>query len=284
MKFSIVTISYNQGIFLEAAIRSILSQDYKDIEYIVVDAGSTDGSREIIERYRKQINKIICQPDNGPADGLNNGFQYASGEVFGYLNADDMLLPNAVSQVASAFHKRSDTSVISGHGIVTNADGLDCRRIYSHRFDLRAYAYGACILVQPSTFFRKDPFIKVGGFNTLNRFSWDGELWVDLALQGEKFSRIHSYLAKFRVHGNSVTGSGNYQTEIQEQHDRICRKIGINPRSIFERRLIWMLNRLSDPIATSARLFDVFTNRPLYENLKKDPDAHLLIPDTDQFQ
>jgi hypothetical protein len=123
---------------------------------------------------------------------------------------------------------------------------------------LRAYAYGACILVQPASFFRKEPFFQVGGFSSTNRVNWDGELWVDLALNGAKFSRIHSYLAKFRIHGSSVTGSGNYRREIQKQHARICQKIDIDPRSNLKRKVIWALNRLSDPKATTARFFNGF--------------------------
>ena len=88
MKFSIVTISFNQASYLEQAIRSVLGQDYADIEYIVVDAGSTDGSREIIEHYSGQIDKIIFEEDNGSADGLNKGFARATGDVYSFIEAN----------------------------------------------------------------------------------------------------------------------------------------------------------------------------------------------------
>jgi len=88
MRVSIVTISYNQARFLEQAIRSVINQDYPDIEYIVVDPGSTDGSRGIIEKYQNRIDKIIFDPDEGPADGLNKGFAHATGDIFGFINAD----------------------------------------------------------------------------------------------------------------------------------------------------------------------------------------------------
>ena len=96
MKVSVVTVSFNQARFLERAIRSVLGQDYDDIEYIVVDPGSTDGSRAIVERWRDRIDRIILEPDRGPPDGLNKGFAAATGEIFAYLNADDALLPGAV--------------------------------------------------------------------------------------------------------------------------------------------------------------------------------------------
>ena len=96
MKLSIVTISFNQADYLEEAMVSILEQDYDDIEYIIVDAGSTDGSRDIIERYRDRIAVVVLEPDEGPADGLNKGFARASGDIYGYLNADDAFLPGNV--------------------------------------------------------------------------------------------------------------------------------------------------------------------------------------------
>jgi glycosyltransferase involved in cell wall biosynthesis len=102
-KVSIVTISYNQCAFLERAIQSVLAQNYPEVEYIVVDPGSTDGSRDIIERYRSRISKLILEPDKGPVDGLNKGFSVATGEIYGYLNADDEFLPGAIDKAMRAF-------------------------------------------------------------------------------------------------------------------------------------------------------------------------------------
>ena len=92
MRVSIVTISFNQAPYLERALQSVLTQSYPDVEYIVVDPGSSDGSREIIERYRSRLAGVVLEPDNGPADGLNREFAQASGEVFGHPNPDDVLL------------------------------------------------------------------------------------------------------------------------------------------------------------------------------------------------
>ena len=100
MKFSIVTISFNQAPYLETAIRSVLDQNYPDLEYIIVDPGSTDGSRDIIERFRSRFAKIIFEPDQGPGDGLNKGFAHATGDILGYLNSDDALLPGALNGAA----------------------------------------------------------------------------------------------------------------------------------------------------------------------------------------
>ena len=117
LKFSIVTISFNQARFLEQAILSVISQDYLNIQYIVVDPGSTDGSRDIIEKYHNHIDKIIFEPDNGPADGLHKGFGVATGQIYGFLNSDDFLLSSAIATVAKEFERRSDIDVLSGHGL-----------------------------------------------------------------------------------------------------------------------------------------------------------------------
>ena len=204
-RISIVTVSLNQRAFLAAAIESVLGQDYENLEYIVVDPGSTDGSRETIQRYASRIDQIVLEPDRGAADGLNNGFQRATGELYGFLNADDILLPGALKTVAAASFR--DADVVSGHCLLIDADGRVLRRSYSDRYSLRAVANGACVLMQPSTFFRASRFWDVGGFNVANKSNWDGELWVDMALRGATFAVIPATLSGFRLHSGTITAS-----------------------------------------------------------------------------
>lgn len=225
MKFSIVTISFNQARFVEQAICSVLNQDYPEIEYIVVDPGSTDGSREIIERYSDRIDKIIFEPDEGPADGLNKGFARASGDVFGFLNSDDMLESGALSGAARYFEIHTDVDVVSGHSWIIDAEGRKMRRFYSDKFSLRMAAYGACILVQQSTFFRSEIFRRVGGFNVDNRLAWDGELYVDMALAGARFALVSEFWSRFRVHEEGITGSGKLRPFHQSHRERMFSKI-----------------------------------------------------------
>src|SRR5438309_8212474 len=103
MKVSIATICLNQREFVSQAIESVLSQDHPNIEYIVVDAGSTDGSRSIIERYSDQIAHVVFEPDFGPADGLNKALRLATGDIWACVNADDVLLPLAASSACACF-------------------------------------------------------------------------------------------------------------------------------------------------------------------------------------
>jgi glycosyltransferase involved in cell wall biosynthesis len=225
MKISIVTISFNQARYIEEAIRSVLSQDYPDREYIVIDAGSTDGSREIVEKYQADIDRIVFEPDAGPADGLNKGFRQATGEVFGFLNADDYLLPHALACVATEFSRRSNLDVLSGHALIVDRNGKTTNQFYSRRFSLRRFAYGASTIAQQSTFFRSAAFGSVGGFNLENRIAWDGELWVDLAQAGAKFGRVNAFLSAHRIYEESITGGGQFPTEYDEYIERMFVKI-----------------------------------------------------------
>ena len=224
-RVSIVTISFNQGRFLERAIRSVIEQDYRDIEYIVVDPGSTDGSRDIIQRYRSRISKAILEPDTGPANGLNKGFSAASGDIFGYINADDAYLPGAITKAVVAFQARPDAEVIYAHSYIVDDAGRLVRRSRSVPFDLRLYAYGGVVVMQQSTFFRRRAFESVGGFNESNRTSWDGELLVDFARRGRKFAMVDDYWSLFAIYPGSITASVKYNQQFQNDHARMFRTI-----------------------------------------------------------
>jgi glycosyltransferase involved in cell wall biosynthesis len=224
-RVSIVTISFNQGKFLERAIRSVLEQDHQNIEYIVVDPGSTDGSRDIIERYQSRISKIILDPDKGPADGLNKGFAAASGDILGYINADDAYLPGAITKAVAAFQARPDTDVIYGHSYIVDDSGKVVRRSRSVPFDLRLYAYGAVVVMQQSTFFRRQAYDNAGGFNANNRSSWDGELLVDMARNGSKFSMVDDYWSLFAIYQGSITASVKTNQQFMNDHARMFRVI-----------------------------------------------------------
>jgi glycosyltransferase involved in cell wall biosynthesis len=233
MKISLVTISFNQAPYLEQALRSVLDQDHPDLEYIVVDPGSTDGSRDIIERYRHRLAQVILEPDKGPADGLNKGFAAASGDVFGYLNSDDLLLPGALARVAGAFREHPAADLVYGHGYVIDRAGRVLRRNRSDRFSLRRSAYGNSIIMQQAAFWRRQAFAAVGGFNAGNRLSWDGEFWIDLALAGKRFQRMDEYWAGFRAHDASITHNfhgGDADTPFGREQRRLLEKALQRPR------------------------------------------------------
>jgi glycosyltransferase involved in cell wall biosynthesis len=257
MKFSIVTISFNQARFLERALRSVFDQEGVEIEYIVVDPGSTDGSRDIINRYRGQLAHVILDKDDGPADGLNRGFGLASGGIFCYLNADDEFCPRAFSVVRSYFANHPEVDVVCGNAYVIDAAGNVLRRVWSDPFHRRSQAYGYSIQIQPSTFIRASSFKTTGGFNARNKSNWDGELLVDLALAGAKIGIIDSFLSKYRVHNSSITGSGKMDDLIRTySRSRFERLMGRKWRgfdSVISK--YWFIRRqLRNPEAMLERL------------------------------
>jgi len=261
VKISIVTISYNQAQFLEQAILSVLNQEDADIEYIVVDPGSTDGSLEIIERYRSQLSKIILEPDAGPADGLNKGFADATGDLFGFVNSDDILLPGALKKISDAFIAHPGADVISGHALIIDEHGKEIRKCYSEPFSLLGHAYGSTILMQPSTFFRSASFENTGGFNVSNRSNWDGELFVGMAMQGARFELIDRFLSGYRLQPESITSSGKMHQSIQDYQRHIFIKI------------LGRIPDWRDPfIGNVLRLFKhIRSPRALYERISKGP-------------
>lgn len=263
MKVSIVTISFNQRAYLERAILSILNQDYPDIEYIVVDPGSTDGSRDLIQHYSHAISRIIFEPDNGPADGLNKGFALASGEIFGFLNSDDVLLPGAVSKIANYFSLHPETDIVSGHAIVIDENDNHLRRTFSDRGSLVRVAYGAAITIQPSTFFRSEVFRSVGGFNTDNRTNWDGELFVDMRMRGAKSVVVPQFLSGYRLQPDSITSSKKLDAGIRAYHQRIFKKI---MRREWRRadRLRAFLYRLLKYLYSPQALYERVIRGPIY--------------------
>ena len=225
LKFSIVTISLNQAQFLERAILSVLSQKGVDFEYIVVDPGSTDGSREIIERYRPSFSHVVYENDIGPADGLNKGFARATGDVYCYLNSDDAFELGALLRAAQFLDERSEFDVICGHAWVTDRHDNRLRRVWSEPFRPLFVAYGAATQIQPSTFIRRDAFIKAGGFNRANRSSWDGELLVDLFISGARIGIIDEFLSSYRLHAESITNSGSQSAQMQRESETRFRRL-----------------------------------------------------------
>jgi glycosyltransferase involved in cell wall biosynthesis len=223
---SIVTLSFNQSLFLEQCIDSVASQRDGSIEYIVVDPGSTDGSRDIVRARMRDIDHLVLDPDGGPADGLNKGFARARGEILGYLNADDRFMPGALAFVRRFFAERPEADVLCGAIRLIDRNGRPSPRArVSDRFDVARYAAGVCTIGQQATFFRRQAFARAGGFNTANRVAWDGELLVDMALAGARFATTSKLLGEFRIYGGSITGSKGYRERLAEYYRRLHAKL-----------------------------------------------------------
>ncbi|MGA8041770.1 MAG: glycosyltransferase family 2 protein [Terracidiphilus sp.] len=225
MRISIVTISLNQRAYLQAAMESVLNQGYPELEYIVVDPGSSDGSRELIQRYADRIAHVIFEKDAGPADGLNKGFARASGEVFGFLNSDDLLEPGSLQAIGDYFTRHPECDIALGNGFVVDGEGRRIRHIRARSMTVRRYLHGGSRWMQQSTFLRKRSFQRLQGFNTQNRTSWDGELLVGMLTEGATVGYINTNLGCFRIHPASITGGGSNADAYQKDCARIFEQV-----------------------------------------------------------
>lgn len=214
-KISIVTISFNQIDFLKDCINSIHSQNYPNLEHIIVDPGSTDGSREYIESLDLPIVKVF-EKDEGPADGLNKGFAKSTGDILYFLNSDDLINENALAFVNQYFKENLTVDVIYGGGFIVDAEGNNQQYVRPTYFSELSYIHDTTNLLQQSFFFRKSAYEKAGGFNNENRICWDGELFFKMKQIGLTFSALYLSLGKFRIYEGTITGDAK---TVQQRQD-----------------------------------------------------------------
>lgn len=201
-KITVVTPSYNQGEFLEAAIRSVIFQNYPNLEYLIIDGGSSDNSVEVIKKYEQRINFWQSKKDNGQADAIATGFAMATGEIFCWLNSDDIFLPGALIHVAKLFKKYPKTGFIYGNRNVIDRDGLVIgQHIWPYIITKYHWALGQ-YLAQESSFWRADLYRKVGGVDRSKFFIMDYDLFYRL-WKITKFKKTSASLGCIRVHGET---------------------------------------------------------------------------------
>jgi glycosyltransferase involved in cell wall biosynthesis len=199
---SIVTPTYNMAQHLPATIESVLSQDYPRIEYIVADGGSTDGSLEILKRHQNRL-RWFTGKDKGPSDAAHRGFLEARGEVFAWLNADDIYLPGAVRTGVEYLAAHPDIDVVYGEGYWIDEKGAVIRRYPTLPFDPKVLERD-CFICQPAAFIRASSY-KACGLDPDVARSFDYDLWIRMAKQNLRFASIPEYLAGSRMHSGAKT-------------------------------------------------------------------------------
>ena len=180
---SIVTPSYNQGPYLEKTIQSVLEQDYPNIEYIVVDGGSTDNSTEIIKKYADQLAYWISERDSGQAEAINKGFARANGGILAWLNSDDYYMLNTISAAVRCFEQNPDVVMVYGDMLAVDGDGHTINLLKYKQLSLEDLLCFQ-IIGQPSVFFRRSALEKTGWLDPTFHFMLDHHLWIRLAQQG----------------------------------------------------------------------------------------------------
>ena len=201
---SIITPSYNQGTFLEDTINSVLNQDYPNIEYIVIDGGSTDESLDIIKKYAEKLAYWESKPDKGQTDAINKGFARASGEILAWLNSDDLLLPGAVSAAVNYLTANPNIGMVYGDAYFINKAGQKIGDFPAAKTDYQKLRRGYVHIPQQASFFRAALWKQVGPLDPSFYFAMDYDLWVRLA-KITNFAYVPGPWACFRLHGDAKT-------------------------------------------------------------------------------
>lgn len=218
-KISIVTVTFNQGSYIEETIRSILLQGYPNLEYIVIDGGSTDQTVSILERYQSDITYWVSESDRGQSNALNKGFAHATGDILAWLNSDDCYLPGTLYRVALAFNTYGTDMVAGGCELrignnpvpfrthhnampVGKATQLPLERL----LDIENCWHQGEFFYQPEVFWTRDLWLRSGGHVREDLFySMDYELWLRMAAQGANVVHIPDALTLYRVHEDQKT-------------------------------------------------------------------------------
>jgi glycosyltransferase involved in cell wall biosynthesis len=174
---SVITPSFNKGSYIEETIQSILNQSYHNVEYIVMDGGSTDETLSILKKYNDQI-IWKSEPDSGQSDAINKGWKTAKGEILAYLNADDIYYPMTIETVVNYFNNHPEIKIVYGDGILTNESG---RIIGTHKAGPYCYnelLYGRNFILQPTVFFRSEVLTRIGYIDISLHLAMDLDYWI----------------------------------------------------------------------------------------------------------
>ncbi len=180
---SIVTPSYNQAAYLEETIRSVLEQSHRELEYMVVDGGSNDGSVDIIKRYAGRLAWWVSEKDSGQAEAINKGMKRARGEIVAWLNSDDTYLPGAVGSAVQAFASHPDAVMVYADMRAVNGEGETINILRYRQLSLEDLLCFQ-IIGQPAVFMRRSAFESSGGLDPAYHFMLDHQLWIKLAQRG----------------------------------------------------------------------------------------------------
>jgi len=207
---SIVTPAYNHAPYIRETIESVLAQTYPDIEYIIIDGGSQDGTAEIIREYREKLAYFISEPDKGQTDAINKGFTRASGKYLAWINSDDTLMPGAVAAAVEFLEENPQVGLVYGDARYIDKDSRIIGSFPAAQTSLPQLRRGYVHIPQQASFFRKDLWDRVGPLDSDFYFAMDYDLWVRIAEISE-LKYLPELWANFRLHADAKTISADDQ-------------------------------------------------------------------------
>lgn len=221
-KITIITPSFNQGQYIEQTINSILSQNYPNLEYIIIDGGSTDDTVDIIKKYEDKITYWVSEPDNGQAHAINKGLNKATGELVNWINSDDYLEDGALLTLAEAYEQNQTAFAFCGYTRCFWDE--DNSTSHSYRMGLKKDTTSTLLSIemnQPGTFLKREAVEKVGGVNESLRYVFDNELWMRLLCSygQENVVVLSETIAHFRQHGGSKSFGEGFEHFHFEQNN-----------------------------------------------------------------
>lgn len=232
-KVSIVTPSYNQVRFLEQTLLSVLNQDYPNLEYIVIDGGSTDGSLDVIKKYQDRIDYWVSERDAGQSHAINKGLRKATGDVIAWLNSDDLYFPDAVSRAASEFQKNENLALFYGNCVFIDENGRFIRYFteVEHWNEVRLRNYSDFIM-QPTTFFSREKLNQAGFLDERLDYGMDWDLWCRLAQTGDVcYGNV--MIAANRDYKDTKTNNGSWKRLHELLTINMRHMTGIWPHAFF---------------------------------------------------
>jgi glycosyltransferase involved in cell wall biosynthesis len=265
-RVTIVTPSYNQAEFLEETIRSVLLQNYPNLEYIVMDGGSRDGSVDIIRKYEKHLSYWTSEKDGGASDAIARGFERATGSIMAYLNSDDPYLPGAIHAVVRFFQEHRQCNVVFGNTYWTDPVGNVLAERRQTPFWSASYLYGGADMQQPSTFWKRDLYVKAGGMDPAYITAFDTDLFCRFIACQAEFRHLKRFLSCFRIHPESKSSTLidrrtqelgriraiHLQHAFDSIYGRFIRNLGRVHRGLWyvlQGDLPWLISRVPDRIA-----------------------------------
>lgn len=222
-KLSIITCSYNQGQYLEQTILSVLNQNYQNLEYIIIDGGSTDNSVEIIKKYDNKLAYWISQKDEGQSDAINKGFLKATGDIIAWINSDDLYLAHTFETIVKYFNVNKDIDCVYGDIYLSNSTATSLLLRKTIPYDYKMAIYSECMIPQPTSFWRRRVFDKIGLLDLSLQYQMDYEYFLRMGKMNVRFNNIKIPLAIFRFHAECKTVS-EYDSKVAQANKIIKNK------------------------------------------------------------